>query len=673
MLVTDPKQRATLVEIMNHPWMTKGFNGPPENYLPAREPLQLPLDTAVIHKMTGFDFGSPEYITTQLTKILESEEYQRAVRNAARKQAQMPDPDRSRGILGFYKRRNSATSRDTLTNPSNEAIPLGYDPVNAFSPLISIYYLVREKMEKDRLEANPGASSTVSPTEKPLPIPDLPAPPAAHTNSATYEMQGEATGGRSRPRARTRGEDEIAPNAEKARLPSESQPAPAPSASPAPVAPPGEPAPKKESTAGAILRRISTRRRKPEVPDKEAKQPPTPSLAVTAPADADAATPKKSYSIRRPRMEEIPSSSSLKATGSKKEHPEELLTPPASGGEGQPRRFLSLRRAASVDRRRLTRRGAETYPEPPATSGSDGSSKIQKAKTQEAPADDSRRGTGAARTKSLGHARRESIQARRARREEAREHDLVKEETDAELAETRRHQEAGEPDESGIGESLKPVYLKGLFSVSTTSSKSLPFIRNDIIRVLRSLGVAYTEIKGGFRCRHSPSFKVENSPPGDRQPATPGLHPSSAGPSGERTHRRKISFTGFKNSSDKERDEGARGTPLTPKTPSAARGSHGSPAISDTESESNVDERLAGAGSSRHAGAGRTGTSGRDAGATSTHVRDEMMARNMVLTFEIFIVKVPLLSLHGIQFKKGEGNIMYYKNMAQEILNLLRL
>jgi hypothetical protein len=34
---------------------------------------------------------------------------------------------------------------------------------------------------------------------------------------------------------------------------------------------------------------------------------------------------------------------------------------------------------------------------------------------------------------------------------------------------------------------------------------------------------------------------------------------------------------------------------------------------------------------------------------------------------------VPLLSLHGIQFKKGEGNIMYYKNMAQEILNLLRL
>jgi hypothetical protein len=367
-------------------------------------------------------------------------------------------------------------------------------------------------------------------------------------------------------------------------------------------------------------------------------------------------------------MEEIPSSSSLKATGSKKEHPEELLTPPASGSEGLPKRFLSLRRAASVDRRRLTRRGADTHPDPPATSGSDGSTKIQKAKTQEAPADD-RRGGGTSRTKSLGHARRESIQARRARRDEAREHDLVKEETDVELAETRRGhhgRDGGEQDE-GTGESLKPVYLKGLFSVSTTSSKNLPFIRNDIIRVLSSLGVSYTEIKGGFRCRHSPSFKVENSPPGDRQA---GLQPPAGG---ERTHRRKISFTRFNNSSDKERD-GAAGAPLTPKTP---RGPHGgSPAISDTESESNVDERLAGGRNAGRGGAsqGQSSSAGaRDAGATSTHVRDEMMQRNMVLTFEIFIVKVPLLSLHGIQFKKGEGNIMYYKNMAQEILNLLRL
>jgi serine/threonine protein kinase len=82
MLQTDPTQRLTLSEIMNHPWLTKGFNSPPENYLPYREPLQLPLDKEIIEHMTGFDFGTSEYITTQLTNVIQSEEYQRIVRFA---------------------------------------------------------------------------------------------------------------------------------------------------------------------------------------------------------------------------------------------------------------------------------------------------------------------------------------------------------------------------------------------------------------------------------------------------------------------------------------------------------------------------------------------------------------------------------------------------------------
>lgn len=67
----------------------------------------------------------------------------------------------------------------------------------------------------------------------------------------------------------------------------------------------------------------------------------------------------------------------------------------------------------------------------------------------------------------------------------------------------------------------------------------------------------------------------------------------------------------------------------------------------------------------------RFGTA-RNAGETSTHVRDDV-GESMVLKFEIFIVKVPLLSMHGIQFKKVDGNMMHYKNMAQEILKALKL
>src|ERR1700733_12322350 len=95
MLQTDPQQRVSLSEIMNHPWITKGFNTPPENYLLHREPLQLPLDAEVIDKMTGFDFGTSEYITTQLTNVIQSDEYQRAVRTTSRKyQSQTPETER---------------------------------------------------------------------------------------------------------------------------------------------------------------------------------------------------------------------------------------------------------------------------------------------------------------------------------------------------------------------------------------------------------------------------------------------------------------------------------------------------------------------------------------------------------------------------------------------------
>jgi hypothetical protein len=59
-------------------------------------------------------------------------------------------------------------------------------------------------------------------------------------------------------------------------------------------------------------------------------------------------------------------------------------------------------------------------------------------------------------------------------------------------------------------------------------------------------------------------------------------------------------------------------------------------------------------------------------GETTTHVQSEL-GGSMILEFEIFIVKVPLLSLHGIQFKRLAGGTWQYKNMADQILRELRL
>ncbi|AEO58958.1 hypothetical protein MYCTH_2306759 [Thermothelomyces thermophilus ATCC 42464] len=471
MLVTDPKQRATMHEVMNHPWMLKGYNGPPENFLPHREPLKLPLDEEVIAHMTGFKFGPPEYIREELTKKITSPKYQAAVRRLEKEREQpQPNPqgtEKRRGFgFDFYKRRNSITSKETLTNGSSDGLPIGDDPLNAFDPMISVYYLVREKFERERQEAQaaqPAVPPKVqqvppsSPQQAQAPPPVPPSPIARHKEKHSLAeivppQPAHTENSRTRHRARSHSEDQV-----------------------------------REPVQNGLLS-----------PD---------------------------------------------------------MVPTKKGGNGP---VSLLRRLSTRDRRK----------EP-----SDGKTiSLQKSVSK--------------RAKSLGHARRESIQARRARREaEARDQPQtphtphqeppLREETDAELG-LEGEGEGGETS-GGSNERLepedpdlaKPVYLKGIFSVSTTSTKPLSEIRADIKRVLKMLGVDYTEIKGGFSCTHAPSIAEE-----------------------ERYH-------------------------------SPSRG----------------EERVA----------------------------------DGEIRFEVLIVKVPIVSLHGVQFKRLGGDTWQYKATAEQIVRKLRL
>ena len=684
MLVTDPRQRAGLSEIMNHPWITKGFNSPPENYLPHREPLQLPLDPQIIEKMTGFDFGPSDYITRELTKVLSSEDYHNAVRNNVREQAaQASGVERKRGVFDFYKRRNSTTSRDTLPNYSSEAVQLGSDPVNAFSPLISIYYLVREKQDRERVEANPGAlAMPVSPGEKPLKIPDLPAPEAAYTNVSTYEMVGEKpTGGRTRARSRTQGEDDVADELKKVNL---NVP---PGQAPTIVTPTVEQQPpKKESTGMGLLRRLSTRRGK-EYRNERSETQQTPSSQLQPPPSDIAATPRKSFSVRRSRNRERTPASLLHPGGSTP-HQADLLTPLTPHESGS-RTGNTVNRSASVNladyRHRQARRGvseaqpATTSLEPPLTSGSEKSSvsgdNRSKASAQVPLEQKSTVPTRAAttRAKSLGHARRESSQARRSSRlGEARGVNVPEQTYENTLASPEN------PNKSL--ENIKPVYLKGLFSVSTTSNKPLPVIRKDIVRVLKHFGVSYAEIKGGFFCRHAPSIDLNKAV--DNGPLTP-----------EQTgfgHKRRISFAGgFRSGNDR-----ATNTAEESERPrlSTYRKRHTQPDNSFTASSGSDSDVVRGTETSaaqrsprnpppprtsdhitnKNSDPERPMSSAMAAGETTTQVQNDL-GGEMVLKFEIFIVKVPLFSLHGIQFKKVQGGTWQYKEMASMILDALNL
>lgn len=690
MLVTDPKARATMHEIINHPWMTKGFNGPPDNYLPVREPLQLPLDPEVIQKMTGFDFGPPEFIESRLHEVLESESYQNAVRMMVREQTTpSAASEKKRGMFDFYKRRNSA-SRDTLTTPSADNIN-AHDPLNAYSPLISIYQLVKEKRDREKMEENPGVQSLpIGPGEKPLKMPDLPAPEAAHTNQHSYEHPGEKTvGGRSRPRARTHGDEEITDGMKRLNVGGTASGGPT---SPGITSPPAEP--KKENMAAGLLRRFSTRRTKdrgdraeryggdlaPEKTNLASSQPhqqqqPTPqppTLNVQPPSESPS-VPRKSFSVRRSRRDGPPSS--MDATYDREGRgPRQDHLNVQDRGTGT--RSKALGRSTSVNSadyrtRRQAQRDADEAPEPPMTSGSDRSgAAAQKMQTQDSSTTDPKLHPRSAtsRTKSLGHARRESIQARRARREEAREA-AVAEETDADLV---GDYSGGENSSAmHLDNMSKPVYLKGLFSVSTTSSKPLPAIRADIIRVLKQLGVQYVEIKGGFSCRHAPSIDLHNVT--DKAPQSPEAATSLS-------HRRKISFGGFRTSSDHGPvDDGSSNHNVARHTSThrPRRSLAAPPDRSFITNSEGSEDYIADPSSHHHNSPPTSHPPARDArnnvlGETTTRVQSDT-GSNLVLKFEILIVKVPLFSLHGIQFKKVAGGMWQYREMAKKILDGLRL
>lgn len=693
MLVTDPKQRASMQEVMNHPWMVKGHGGSPDNYLPAREPLQLPLDPEVIHAMQGFNFGSPDAITAQLTKIIESEEYQQALRLYQREKELAPpvrDGEKKRAFgFDFYKRRNSSHSRDTLTGPSSDALQLGQDPFNAFSPLLSIYYLVREKQDKEALNMNRSTTNVSREKEKEreqekdrdrerernkekekekdkdkdkekekekdresdkerpaknhneTTLPILTAPRAAHVNTTSYEMTGEKpTGGRTRPRARTQGEDDE-PDAVKhlrPKAPEKLEPTPSPT-----------PTPKKEGTAAGLLRRFSTRKRRdPPRHERDRSHPPV--VHVHTPSDSTPTTPRKSFSVRRSRHDtEDDAVGELRSSASQQHH-KALLSPPLSAGvgSGRSRKSGGLGRSTSVNSADLRRREAARHARDSAvTSGSDQSVGNEQSNTSSLNRGHGHSQSMTVRAKSLGHARRESVQQRRQRREAAREAN-VPEETDL------------EPENSGVStdrlpssDLAKPVFLKGLFSVSTTSGKSVPAIRADIRRVLRQLNVEFTEIKGGFSCKHSPSIDLNK------------VH-DAANTSGQSSgHRRRFSFGGLKRGDDDTDHERLS-------TPRASGRSDRDKDRSDRE-RSDRDRSFSNSETSVDSIPRRTGPSTRRApGETSTQVQSDL-GGSMVLEFEIFIVKVPLLSLHGIQFKRMTGNTWQYKNMADQILKELKL
>lgn len=183
MLVTNSDLRASLSEVLSHPWMVRGFSGPPDAHLLHREPLRADeLDRQVIRGMKGFEFGSEEDIEKKLIQVIESDSYIRAVQalehrtfgrnghaahggNSTLKQRDAIKRKLERFLsFEFYRRKLFSTAASSLGPPLSNSPPTSQshlshttptdqtlDPTRGFHPLISMYYLAREKLERERV------------------------------------------------------------------------------------------------------------------------------------------------------------------------------------------------------------------------------------------------------------------------------------------------------------------------------------------------------------------------------------------------------------------------------------------------------------------------------------------------------------------------------------------
>ncbi|KAG8729823.1 serine/threonine-protein kinase KIN2 [Ceratobasidium sp. 414] len=251
MLVTNPQQRPTLTEVLSHLWMIRSFGGPPDPHLVARKPLSVAeLDPAVVMEMTGFEFGTPDQIHAQLFRVLTSDRYQVAAErwrrsraaesgsslglDANAKSATLSIPSTSTATtvepatpksrskrfseFDFYRKKFVASPPPQPAAPAqpstpeiNSHVPAPEQPdlTPGFHPLVSIYYLVHERMEHERMYG-PGrfASSQLSLGEESWaqqgteskdgmpskaaagagsgqPVPRLAAPPAPHCSGTS--------------------------------------------------------------------------------------------------------------------------------------------------------------------------------------------------------------------------------------------------------------------------------------------------------------------------------------------------------------------------------------------------------------------------------------------------------------------------------------------------------
>lgn len=609
MLVTNPSHRATVSEIVMHPWMNKGYDAPVNNYLPSRTPLNLPLDMEVIKAMTGFEFGTVEEIKEKLEAIVTSEAYQKAAKALMVASGQYQEHLERQQKHAAVNRR--MTSSFVIPNDDPQSIP------GAYEPLVSIYYLAKEKMDRERStplrnkysdsnvaygkqDQELSSSSDHIPTDSqftPIPLPEQQYHQPIVRKGSLSALAN--FGRRSKPKIRLDddgnviGFDSLNGSSEEpsglSRLFSRGRKSVDSTRS--------DLSNRDEKKGTGVFRRLSLALNRNSIDGKRerghtrvqsasdamaiprgrmtSRQPSSASQlsnsSTARPSDQSRQQPTTVIPNHAIPVEVSPSISAPQPTASKRASSQFTGALPIKELSGK---FSSLlQRATSINDHRRSRKQSTSSqlsydpmsPPPTPPKVADEKKSYQAATIASHQRSASHGGGRPPRTSSI-HAT-------------LNYHKQQKQQQPPALSSSSS---SATSNNGAADQSIRPVFVKGLFSVATTSTKEPAVIRADLIRVLEQLGVKWREGQGRLECVHIPSIEL-----------------------GQISEKR------------------------LPPLPNA---------------------------------------SAPDTPIPVAQVPD------MVVRFEINIVKVPwLLGMHGIQFRRVGGHPWQYKNMCSKILSEVKL
>ncbi|SCV04417.1 LAMI_0H15962g1_1 [Lachancea mirantina] len=692
MLVVDPFRRATLKQVVNHQWMQRGYDFPVPSYVMQRVPLTPEmLDASVIKEMYRLEFIDDIVETTAwLTSLISSSEY----------------------------RLLSKQYWDTV----NQSTQHFEDPTRAYHPLLSIYYLVDEMLRRKLAKQKKRAA--VSAQDKSRQSAEL---PAVLENDARGASQNKVP-------KQYISIPEIPSNKRIAEI------SPAKNL-PAIMVPPKLAIPEQAHTS-------PTNRRPSEIQsasvDLDNVLSPTPqsndfdqttAATMQTPTEPSSGSAEKSKfgtilrKLSQRRHNQVPATQHVNPDHkiSQLQSPSEMpannrKTHTRAVSEYAPTNFPSYDSTSTATQNESFFREHSNLPALPTNAANliQNEQKLQGDMQSLSIADEDkplpllgvpkgRKMHPSARAKSVGHARRESLKYMRPpvpydypvpndvnddgfleNSDDGRSdymgnvesaNGVNTELTDQQVLELAAKAPPGSMPSIDFPRSL---FLKGFFSVQTTSSKPLPVVRYKIISVLKKLNIEFKEVKGGFVCLHTQSYVSPNQLHGhiqrQQQPAIVVNDASSTGSDGS-THRRNMSIPGRQGSVSRQsslrRQTSVNHTnhPSISATPIAA-GTHERKlsVVSPTQASGSVGEISAASLELLHQDDILTTSKAQD----MNRIDNEMVTNaeskeRPPLKFEIHIVKVRIVGLAGIHFKKVSGNTWMYKELASHILRELNL